>query len=355
MTNLKEIADRLGISTASVSRAINNKPGVYPETRTRILATATEMGYSPNSAARGLATASMKTIGFLSLDRSQPIAYDAFYINILHGVEEELARLGYFMVVSTVDPASFDSPQDLPILREKRVDGIILPSSFFPPGFAQKLKKLKVPLVLIDNWIDDPPIDCVLADDENTGHIAATHLIEHGYRKLVMLSGPHAWPPIRLRSAGFRRAVEEFRTSNGSSSRKTGRDVLKGETIYLPETTIDSGMNGMKTVLEKYPYTDAIFTANDAMAIGALQVAQEAGKRVPEDLALIGVDDIELARHVSVPLTTMHIHTHRLGVLAARRLIELIHNPADGAIIIQVPTQLTIRKSCGCQSAIHPT
>jgi LacI family transcriptional regulator len=348
MTNLKGIADQLNISIATVSRAINGKPGVKPGMRATILATAQEMGYFPNSAARGLATASMKTIGFLSLDRSQPIAYDAFYINILHGVEEELSRLGYFMVVSTVDPASFDSPQDLPILREKRVDGIILPSSFFPPEFARKLKKMKVPLVLVDNWIDDPPIDCILADDENTGHSAAVHLLNHGYRKLVMLSGPHSWPPIRLRAAGFQRAVEEFKSEYGSPSKKPDQSIIMAETIYLSETTIDSGMNGMMTVLEKYPGTRAIFTANDAMAIGALRIALEAGKRVPEDLALISVDDIELARHVSVPLTTMHINTHRLGVLAARRLLELIRNPADSPVIIQVPTELTIRESCGC-------
>jgi LacI family transcriptional regulator len=334
MTTLKEIADQLGISIATASRAINHKPGVRSDMRTRVLSTAEEMGYSPNSAARALATSSLRTIGFLSLDRDLPLAYDPFYLYVLRGVEEELARLGFFVVVSTVDPSLFGTPLELPILREKRVDGIILPSSFFPTVFPTKLKKMKVPLVLIDNLIYDPPIDSVLVDDENAGYTATTHLLQHGYRRLVMMSGPKIWPSNRLRAAGFRRAMEAA--------------GFQAEIIYLPDTTIETGSQAMCRILDEYPATRAVFAVNDAMAIGALRATQERGLRIPEDLALISVDDIELACHVSIPLTTMHIHKRRLGVLAARRLVEIIRNPSEEPVTILVPAELVIRGSCGC-------
>jgi DNA-binding LacI/PurR family transcriptional regulator len=343
MTRLQEIADQLGVSTATVSRALNNKPGVNAEIRLKIHQAASQMGYAPNSAARALATASQRTIGFLSLDRDRemPLAYDPFYQHVMRGAEQELARLGYYLVVSTVDLVYLDHPEDLPLIRERRVDGLILPSSFFPASFPRAIQKMNFPLVLVDNLITDPPIDSILAYDEGAGYDATRHLLEHGHTKIAFLGGPCHYASCFYRGAGYRRAMEE-----------AGLPVVM---IQQPDTNLLTGAAAMTELLDLAPEVTAIFAANDIMAIGAMRVAQAGGRSVPDDLAAIGVDDIDLAEHNIPSLSTMRIPKRRLGGLAAHRIVQFLNDPNETPLVTLVPTELVARASCGCpytQSAI---
>jgi DNA-binding LacI/PurR family transcriptional regulator len=334
MTRLQEIADQLGVSTATVSRALNNKPGVNAEIRLKIHQAASQMGYAPHSAARALATASQRTIGFLSIDREMPLAYDPFFLHVMRGAEQELARLGFYLVVSTVEPEYLECPEDLPILKERRVDGLILPSSFLPVSFPKAIQTMGIPLVLIDNLITDPPIDSILAYDEGAGYQATSHLLGHGHTKIAFLGGPCHYPSCRQRSAGYRRAMEE-----------AGLPVL---VLQQPDTTLFTGAAAMTELLESAPEITAIFTANDIMAIGAMRVAQAAGRSVPGDLAVIGVDDIDLSAHTIPALSTMRIPKRRLGSLAAHRIVQLLTDPNETPVVSLVPTEFIARASCGC-------
>lgn len=334
MTRLKEIAVQLGVSSATVSRALNNKPGVNPDIRLKIHQAASQLGYAPHSAARALATASQRTIGFLSLDREMPLAYDPFFQHVMRGAEQELARLGFYLVISTVEPDFLERPEDLPLIMERRVDGLILPSAFFPASFPKAIFKMGIPLVLIDNLITDPMIDSVLVYDEEAGYEATLHLIEHGHEKIAFLGGPCHYVSCRHRSAGYRRAMED-----------AGLSVLM---IQQPDTNLTTGAAAMSELLSTHPEVTAIFTANDIMAIGALRVAQAAGRTVPGDLAAIGVDDIDLAAHTIPALSTMRIPKRRLGSLAARRIVQFLTDPNETPIVTLVPTELVTRASCGC-------
>jgi LacI family transcriptional regulator len=335
MSTIDEIASRLKVSTATVSRALNNKPGVSEETRKLVLQLAEDLNYAPNVAARGLATASTNTIGFLGIDRPFPLMADPFYLHVLRGAEEELSRKGYFVIVSTVSPEHLTTAASMQLLREKRVDGLIIPGPFFPPRFIQSIKRTGVPFVLIDNRLEESPADCVLVEDENAGHEATRHLIEHGHQKIVCLSGPNHWASNRARANGYHLAMEE-----------AGLNPV----VYHEETsTVESGYQLMLAALEKTPGLTAVFCINDATAMGAIRAIKERGLSVPGDVAVMGVDDVEIAEHYTPPLSTMRVPKRQLGILAARRLIDLLTCCDDYATITMVTTELVRRVSCGCQ------
>ncbi len=334
MSTLEQIAKELGISTASVSRALNNKPGVSEETRRQVMDLATSLNYAPSIAARSLATSSTNMIGFLSVDRPLPLSADPFYLHILRGAEEEFSRNGYFVIISTVNVTTLQSPMDLQLIREKRVDGVILPGPFFPEKFVRAVKTSGIPMVLVDNLLPGTPVNSIMNEDEGAGYEATRHLIGHGRRKIVAISGPCHWPSNRLRASGYQRAMLEA-----------------GLTPYLncqSDSTSEAGFKATIEVIKENPDVDGIFAINDAMAMGVLQAAKEIGCAVPKDLPVIGVDDVEMVAHTNPPLTTMRIQKRYMGIIAARRLIHVLKYPDEPPVISMVPTELVIRSSCGC-------
>lgn len=334
MASLNEIAEKLGLSTATVSRALNDKPGVNDETRKRVLELAADLNYTPNSAARSLALSSTHTIGFLSVDHNLPLAGDPFYLRIMRGAEQELSRRGYFLLVSTLYEDLQDA-SNLQLLREKRVDGLILAGPFFAQRFILSLKATGIPFILIDNNLTQTPVNCVMAEDERGSYTATAHLLEHGHRQIACLIGPTQWASSRARASGYRHAMEDAN--------------LTPHLFFQPETTADTGYAAMREALEQFPEMTAAFCNNDAMAFGAIKAAKDCGRSLPKDLALIGFDDVESARHSFPALTTLNIPKHQMGVLAARRLIDLIDNPEEAPTATLVAAELILRASCGCK------
>lgn len=337
MVTLKELAQRLGVSTATVSRSLNDQPGVSQATRQRVLQLVSELNYVPNVAARGLATDHTHTIAFLTAHRSLPFSADPFYLHIMRGAEEELARHGYYLIVSTLNG---DMPMDageFRLLREKRVDGFILAGPDLPPRFVLSLKTAGARVLLVDNTLPQSPVDCVLGEDEQGGYDATRHLLDHGHRLIVALSGPTGWPSNRARCEGYRRAMQEA--------------DLPSYGCHQLETTIQTGYAAMTEALDRHPALTAIFAVNDSMAIGAMRAAGERGRSVPDDLAVVGFDDIEWAAHSEPPLTTIKVHKRQMGAIAARRLIEIIERDENVPVRSTVATNLVVRASCGCQTA----
>ncbi len=338
MPTLDQLAEQLGVSPATVSRALNNKPGVSTQMRDQILELARQMNYVPGPAGRNPALQRTDTVGFLSFERSLPLAGDPFYYHVMRGVEQELARQSYFMMVSTVYPGMAEAAS-IQLVAEKRVDGLIVVGPFFPQQLILSLHAAGIPLVLVDNTVMNPPINAVLVEDETAGYQATQHLIAaHGHRHIVALSGPKAWASSRARAAGYRWAMEDA--------------GLTPNVIRQEDTTVDTGRRAVRQALEAFPETTAIFAINDAMAMGALRGAEEAGRSLPEDLAIVGFDDVVAAAHVCPSLTTMRVPKRQLGILAARRLIDLIKREPgeeDAAVISMVNAELIIRASCGCQ------
>lgn len=327
----KDVAARAGVSISTVSRVLNDKPGVSAETRRRVLEAVKELQYVPDVAARGLATARMQNVGFVIYKLPSRLEAD-FSTRIMRGVEEELTNRGYHTILVALDSA--DSPSNMKIVRESRVDGLILVGPQFSPRSVLELKSAGFPLVLVDNALNETKIDSILCDDADGAYEAAKHLVEHGHSTIVFLCGPAEWVSNRRRCAGFGQAMEEA--------------GLERRVIHMSDTTLDTGYEALQQAIKAYPGLTAICAVNDATAIGAVRALKEAGRGVPEDVAVTGFDDIYWAELNDPPLTTVHIFLEEMGHFAARRLVELIEKEHQVPTRTSVTTRLVIRESCGC-------
>ncbi|MGC9398246.1 MAG: LacI family DNA-binding transcriptional regulator [Anaerolineae bacterium] len=329
---LKSIAEAVGVSTASVSRALNDQPGVSDAVRQQILETARRMGYVPDLSARSLAGAKTHTVAFVIPKTNLSAAADPFYPLIMEGVESHLSDYGYHVLLTTLDEEALDHPERLPVLNSNRIDGLILAGPQIPASFILRVVGMGFPVVLVDNALSQTSVNCVLSDDEGGAYTAARHLLEHGHRRILYLSGPSDWISNRERTRGYRRAMREWE--------------CEPLIFYAEETTIESGKRLLPQALEQWPDTTAVCAANDSMAIGAMRAAASLGRRVPQDLCVVGFDDISWAQMSDPPLTTIHVFKRRIGVLAAQRLLETIKSPDLPPIKTLVATKLIQRKTC---------
>jgi DNA-binding LacI/PurR family transcriptional regulator len=336
---IKDIAAQLGVSVATVSRALNDKPGVAPDLRRRVLALAAELDFTPNVAARSLNGAHTGAIAFVVHQQPFPAARDPFYYVIMHGVERALAEEGYHIILTTVGAADERQAGDLRVVRESRVDGLILAGPDVVPALILSVAQRPLPLVLVDNALERTPLDCVLSDNCEGARTAVEHLLGHGHRRIAFVGGPPTWLSTRERQEGFERALTAAPTWS----------VL----IHQDATTIATGVEAGRMLFAAPPQPTAVFAVNDAMALGVIRAARDAGLRVPQDVAVIGFDDIPVAETADPPLTTVHIAKERMGELAARHLLERIRapDPAPPPTRLIVGTSLILRASCGCEAA----
>ena len=329
----KEIAEKLGVSIATVSRALNDQPGVSPEVRARVLEVVQETGYLPNIPARTLATAATQTVAFVMHQTGQAINDDPFYPLIMAGAEAYLSQHRYHILLHTLDDHTLAHPEEFDLLRQNIVDGLILAGPDISPAFILNIIAAGIPVVLVDNSLSQTAVSCVLNDDEGGAYNATHHLIEHGHAHIVFLSGPSKWVSNWERGRGYLRAMEEAQ--------------LEPLIVYESETTIASGERAMHRALEQYPELTAVFAVNDSVAIGAIRVATATQRRIPDDLCVVGFDDISWAQMNKPPLSTVHVFKRRMGELAAQRLLDCIHNPDAVPVKTMVSTKLVLRASCG--------
>ncbi len=334
---IKDIAERLGISQASVSRALNDKPGVAGNLRQRVLEVATELNFTPNLVARSLMGARTLTVALVVHQQAFPVSSDPFYFVILRGVERALALAGYHVVLATVGDGAIQADH-LRAVRERRVDGAILAGPDIPSALVLSLMQRGLPLVLVDNALERTALDCVLCDNLQGARSAMEHLLWHGYRRVAFAGGPVSWLSTRERREGCNDALRE-----------RGLEDLR-LAVHEDATTVLTGIHAGRELLDMEERPDAVFAVNDAMALGVIRAAREVGLRVPEDLAVVGFDDISMAESAHPPLTTVRIAKETMGELAARRLLELIGEERGTTVPVKsiVGTSLVVRASCGC-------
>ena len=336
MSTVRELAEHLGVSTATVSRALNDKPGVSQETRQKVLQLAKEWQYRPNLAARNLTTARTHNILFMIHRRQFPAAVDPFYPFILQGLEENLSNKGYSVTLVTINEDQMAAgPTSLRALQEHRADGIVLAGPDISPRFVLATTSYDLPTILVDNALSETPFLSVLADNQGGCQAATEHLINvHDHRSVTLLRGPAGWISSEERSAGYLSAME-----------KAG---LQPTVVVAADTTVETGQEAMQRALDDHPETTAILAVNDAMAIGAMRIAGILGRQIPGDLAVIGFDDISWACSADPPLTSVSVPTVEMGRLAARMLLDRIEGTITADARTTVATRLIIRKSCGC-------
>lgn len=322
---IEMIAKELNISIASVSRALNDRPGVGEQLRARILDKAQQLNYAPSATARGLATSQTFALGFFIHEKPGLSTHnDPFYGEILRGAEQAVAQSDYHLTVATITDNILDNPAGFRFTRQRRIDGMILAGPDISPNFILAMRRLHMPVVLVDNQLEHSRAHSISSDDEGGAYQATRHLIDLGHRNIGILSGPTYWPSNRRRVQGYSRALAEA--------------GLSCPTIYEDRTTIESGQEAFAQLLKQSPDITAVCAVNDSMAIGAIRAAQTIGLSVPGDLSVVGFDDIDWAKLNHPPLTTVNIPKWQMGVEAARRLMAILADPdlAPTDLIISV-------------------
>ena len=329
---IQQIADELNVSNASVSRALNDRPGVGEVLRSRIIERARELDYQPNITARALATSQTFSIGFFVAEKpGLSTQTDPFYGEILHGVEQASGSSDYHISIGTLSREILESPKDFRFTREKRIDGMILAGPDIPASFILAMQGTGLPVVLLDNRLEHSGINCVTSDDEHGAFLAAQKLITLGHRSIGIIAGPEEWPSNARRVAGYHRALQTI-------------DQVP-VIAHMHHTTIDSGAEAYSQLIQQYPELTAICAVNDSMAIGAIRASAAYNQNVPDDLSIIGFDDIAWADLNDPPLTTVRIPKAQMGREAFHRLISLLVDPEMQPVEITVGVELINRNS----------
>ncbi|OCA85893.1 LacI family transcriptional regulator [Bacillus sp. FJAT-27225] len=308
-STIKDVAKMANVSIATVSRILNGQPGYSAKTKQKVLQVIEELGYQPNAVARGLINKKTHTIGVLF-----PSLWGSLVTDWLRGIEKAASDEGSSVIVCHTESNGEKTMKYLQLLGEKRVDGIIFTSEVLLEEYYQIIKKMNVPLVLLSTKSDAFPVPYVKVDDFQAAYSATVYLIEKGHRKIGMISGNSkdiiaGKPRIR----GFIKALKDNHIPFAEN------DIVKTGGFGF-----DEGKSGMRDMLNQKPDVTAIFAASDEIAIGAISTASFLGKRVPEDISIIGYDNINLATMSVPPLTTIHQPFIEMGELAGKMLLDMM-------------------------------
>jgi len=328
---LEEVAELAGVSRSTVSRVINDHPSVRQETRDRVWRAIRESGYRPHAVARSLVTRRTQIIGMVIPETVTTLFTDPFFALFLRGATEACNAHHYQLLLSLFN--DLDGQEELyqRVLHNGYLDGVLVASAPLKDPIVPNLLRDRIPFISVGRHPDER-VQYVDVDNVGGARMAVEHLIRLGHRRIGTITGRLDMVHGQARLEGYRQALE-------------ARQIpVKEELIIEGDYTENSGLVGMQRLLPASP--SAVFVASDTMAIGALKALRQAGQQVPQDVALVGFDDIPVASVVEPPLTTVRQPISQMGALAVETLLDLIENPGSGPQRIVLPTQLVIRESC---------
>jgi DNA-binding LacI/PurR family transcriptional regulator len=332
---LDEVARLAGVSRAAASRAINNAPDVSQAKRDAVAKAVRELGYIPDTTARALATSRVGAI-ILAISNDDPDLFaDPFFAQIVAGVNTALEETDLALMLVIANSVHGRARLER-ALRSRRADGVLLMALQGDDPLNQLIAEAHVPVVIGGRPLHGDPDWYVDADNRGGARIATEHLIASGRRRIATITGPLNTEVAVARYRSFREALA---VAGQSPERCVHADF-----------TERGGAEAMSALLVAYPDLDGVFAANDNMAAGALRVLREAGRRVPEDVAVVGFDDLGIAQRTYPPLTSVHQPIRALGYEMARMLIGVMDGGRPSPLIL--PTRLVVRESApGLSSA----
>lgn len=341
---LEEIAALAGVSRSTVSRVVNNQARVSAATRDRVQRIVRERGYHPNVAARSLARRHSQAVG-LVLPSSLSNLASPYYSLVMQGVTSACDQRGYSLMLS---PATLQSANGYAhIISSGLVDGVLVATSSVGLPFLHWLDKQSCPFVLMGRQPELPGINTVSPDYEQGAAMAAQHLLWLGYRRIGIITGPPANGGAQLRRDSFLAALAN-----------AGRPC-PAEYVIESDFSEQGGEAAMRTLLGMRPRPQAVFCSADLPAVGAMQSIRQAGLRVPEDIAIVGFDDIPMAQSVEPPLTTVRQPIQQIGFVATNMLIDILETRVCEPSRrlepqhVVLPTELIVRESCGQSLRYH--
>ena len=339
MTTIREVAKLSGVSVATVSRVFNGYADVRKETRQRVLANARKLDYTPNAAARTLVKRRSQLIGvILFTGHDHPDLQHPFFLEVLVGLKHSLGEAGYdLLLFAHEQPGVGGGPHAYARrARHHGVDGVIVLAA--DDAEEPELKKLiasGTPVVAVDLVLADRRASYVASDNVGGARLAVRHLYDLGHRRIATISGLSHTKPAADRLLGYRAELQELGLDRLPEYEATG------------DFYIESGEAAMRALLALPEPPTAVFAASDMMAVGAIKAIEDAGLRCPDDVAIVGFDDIQLAELVSPALTTIRQDKRELGTAAARSLVQLIDDTGAAPHVSVLPIELVVRDSSG--------
>lgn len=333
---LRDVARQAGVSLGTASNVINNRGNTSEEARTRVYEAAASLGYRvrarPMTASRQTLSV-IGTIGKIDQDEQQAIAFNPFYAHVLEGIERECQRNNLSMMFANIEVDKKNRPAKLPpMLLDQHVDGILMVGTFLQDTIHLIGNRLEKPLVLVDAYAPGGRFDSVVTDNINGAYAAVKYLIQQGHEHIGLVgSYSDSYPSIRERRKGYLRALKYHKISHA----------------YIEDSHFNraGGYTATMTLLARAPRITAIFACNDEVAVGVYRAAHELGRRIPEDLSVVGFDDIMLAEQLNPALTTVHVDKPMMGMLAVRHLKDRAENPDRPTLTTLLSTDLIVRGS----------
>lgn len=332
-----DVAKKAGVGIGTVSRAINNSPQINPQTKERVQAIMKELNYQPHALAQSLARKKTFTIASVV-----PFFTNYFYVELLKSVQKALSKNNYNLILYSVD--RMDRLSDIldRVLSDRRSDGVLLISIGMNDEYARRFKESPVPVVIIDNQADG--LDSISVANRQAAQEATEHLLQLEHTHIGMVNGVLSSFPAQQRLEGFKRALAD-RHLPFAEDLLIICDAGEGEHGFNEH----AGYHAMQKFLTgSIPLPSAFFVASDVQALGVMRAAKESGIRIPDDLAIVGFDDIEFSRFVG--LTTMRQPIAEMGTMAVERLIQRIEVDSEGGLHQELRAELIVRETCGAHS-----
>jgi DNA-binding LacI/PurR family transcriptional regulator len=333
---MRDVARVAGISLAAVQLVATGKPGVADDTRARTLDVMRQLGYTHRSRTR---PEKRHTFAIISERLVQPIDRDIFYGEILHGIITEAQHHGHRVLMHLLEDGAAGVEQFLDLHRGE-IDGMILANGGdLTSEVIRRLLESRIPAVLVDNYVVDLPLHCVVADNVTAGYQAARHLLQLGHTRVGLLAGPRKYRSLVDRQEGYLDALTEF-------------GIPVDQELMAPPTHHAGGQKGYQQMLYLLslprPPT-AVVAISDKTAFGALEALKERGLQIPGDMALVSIDDVAESAHCTPPLSTVSVPRSEMGAEGVRRLLGLLNQEAPRPTKTVLYTRLIVRESSGGQ------
>jgi LacI family transcriptional regulator len=325
---MRDVARKAGVSIKTVSRVVNDQSEVAAETRQRVLTAITELGYRPSKLARALVTQRTDTIGLILGDITNP-----FFPEFSRGVMDVAQAEGYSVFVCNSDGRLASQIRALDSLVDHAVDGIILFPAYESEDEMKAFADHYQPVVVVGRFFEHPGIGLVIMKSYQGARLAVDYLVSRGHTAIGMITGSCSPLSLMQRVQGFRDGLKDH-----------GLPVID-EWILPGPPVLEHGVEAARQLLTQHPQVTAIFAYNDLLALGSIQACKKLGRRVPDDCAIVGFDDIEFASMVSPALTTVHVNKYKLGQQSMTRLLEMLHDPEGSFDPIYEDVTLMVRES----------